>query len=104
MSNEPNQAKGPTVEEVSHRILKVLEESGVEDPDVMRRAIGLTLTSVHTAMIAAARTDESQREAVLSALDSIDRIAHSVQDTIEREGIKGIKIERAELNQTEEKH
>lgn len=93
-----------TVEELSHRILKVLEESGVEDPDVMRRAIGLTLTSVHTAMIAAARTDESQRDAVLSALDSIDRIAQSVQHTIEREGIKGITVKTGTMETTDKSH
>lgn len=83
------------VEEIANSILQHLESLKLTDVDATRRALGLTLSSVHSVILAesANTTREKEREAVQACFDTIQRLAQTMGNDAARFGISGVEIE-----------
>lgn len=76
----------PTVEEVSNFILDSLRERYGEniDAEVLRCALGLSLTSVHTALI---ETSKYKEQEVESFIDTIGRLCMAAENKIKEHNL-----------------
>lgn len=83
------------VEEIANSILQHLSGLKITDVDATRRALGLTLSSVHSVILAEAAntTSDKEREAVQSCFDTIQRLAQTMGNDATRFGISGVVIE-----------
>lgn len=84
-----------SVEEIANSIISHLSNLGVKDAETTRRALGLTLSSIHSVILAeaAGKTSDSEREAVRSCFDTIQRLAQTLGNDATRFGISGVVIE-----------
>lgn len=91
------------IEELATDILNLLEvkfgkkEITVGDMETARLSLGLTLTSIHAAMIHSAQTMEDKKCAVETALDTCQRLLGSIQRDTERCGIDGFTFISSEM-------
>lgn len=81
------------VEEIAADILNMLENKlgkqvDSEQVELVRLALGLTLTSIHAAMIHSAEI-ESRERAVERSLDTCQRLLASIKRNVEELGIEG---------------
>lgn len=83
------------VEEIANSILQHLESLKLTDVDATRRALGLTLSSVHSVILAEAAntTSDKEREGVRLCFDTIQRLAETLGRDATRFGISGVEIE-----------
>jgi len=82
------------VEEIANSIISHLSGLGLKDAEITRRALGLTLSSIHSVILAeGSRTKETQQEAVMSCFDTIKRLAETMGNDAKRFGIDGVVIE-----------
>jgi len=88
------------INRLSLEILRVLEKEN--DLELIRLTLGFVLSSVHDSMISEQSSKADQTEAVRLALDSINRLAHSVEKTTESIGLGEIRITRCKPMRTNE--
>jgi len=93
------------VEELSALILEVIElkmgkELVPEQTATTRLALGLALSSIHSAIIYSA-TSETKEEAAYHCLDTIQRLMNSLKKDVQRADIPGLSIpDEAQEKQT----
>jgi hypothetical protein len=74
----------------------------LEETDMVRRALGLTLCGIHTTIMATAKTDEAKSFSVNIWIDSIERLGSTLHRASQDYGIEGVVVASSEIEDANE--
>lgn len=66
-----------TILKASESIVNILQSYNITEADDMRKVLGLTLSSVHSTVIASCKTEEEFASAKLMVKDTVEKILGS---------------------------